>query len=348
MTVEIESVGIWGGKKKRWCQDESLSLAECLQAECLLGLEEGGREYEGGGEGSPTSCTAANMRTCQAQRRCKRKTNERPVCVTVENEWMSKNREANKAGGRKTKRCRVLKSLPSAACPIRPEVAALPLLFSLIDGAALLLTFPQEHFTCSVLIGPRPPCSGSESGSWCPDIAGPRGPKKQKKTENKNKAKPQNKTKKLVLVERCAKACQACFHNIQRKELFFFSLFLNRQENAKRFGRLSWTHAANSEEKRSRPAITKHLRIIRHTRNLTAAPSNFCSASLGQILSSHNMSNRMSCLTMGRHSCLISLMYWPSVCLKEILLYEPRTHLTDCTFVSIWFPVDQNTIKTFV
>lgn len=179
MTVEIESVGIWGGKKKRWCQDESLSLAECLQAECLLGLE------EGGGEGSPTSGTAANVRTCQAQRRCKRKTNERPVCVTVENEWMSKNRETNKAGGRKTKRCRVLKSLPSAACPIRPEVAALPLLFSLIDGAALLLTFPQEHFTCSVLIGPRPPCSGSGSGSWCPDIAGPRGPKKQKKKQSK-------------------------------------------------------------------------------------------------------------------------------------------------------------------
>lgn len=159
-------------------------------------------------------------------------------------------------------------------------------------------------------------------------------PKNKKNEKKQNKAKPQNKTKKIVLVERCAKACQARFHNIQRKELFFLSLFLKRQENAKGFGRLSWTHAANSEEKRS--SMTKHLRIIRHTRNSTAAPSNFCSASVGQILPSHNMSNRMSCLTMGRHSCLISRMYWPSVCLKEILLYEACAHLTDCTLGFQW------------
>lgn len=120
----------------------------------------------------------------------------------------------------------------------------------------------------------------------------------------------------------------------REKSCFFFLFFLKRQENAKGFGRLSWTHAANSEEKRS--SITKHLRIIRHTRNSTAAPSNFCSASMGQILPSHNMSNRMSCLTMGRHSCLISLMNWPSVCLNEILLYEACAHLPDCSFGFQW------------
>lgn len=70
-----------------------------------------------GGKGSSTSGTAANVCTWQAQCQCGRKTNERSACVTVENEWTSKNREANKAGGRKTKRCRVSKSLPSAACP---------------------------------------------------------------------------------------------------------------------------------------------------------------------------------------------------------------------------------------
>lgn len=41
--------------------------------------------------------------------------------------------------------------------------AVLPHLFNLIDGAVLLLTLPQEHFTCSVLIEARPPSRGSES-----------------------------------------------------------------------------------------------------------------------------------------------------------------------------------------
>ena len=65
---------------------------------------------------------------------------------------------------------RILRIVPSPACWIRPVAAALPFLFSLIDGAALLLTFPQEHFTCSRRTGPRPPSSSSESQSWCPDI----------------------------------------------------------------------------------------------------------------------------------------------------------------------------------
>lgn len=69
-------------------------------------------------------------------------------------------------------------------------------------------------------------------------------------------------------------------HYPEKRAIFF----KNRQENGKGFGRLSQTHAANSEEKRSRPVRTAHLRIIRHAQNLTAAPSNLCSASMGHTL----------------------------------------------------------------
>lgn len=77
-------------------------------------------------------------------------------------EW-GKTKKGNKRRKQSFLKMGILKSLPSAACWIRPVAAALSLLFSLIDGTALLLTFPQEHFTCSVLIGPRPSSLGSES-----------------------------------------------------------------------------------------------------------------------------------------------------------------------------------------
>lgn len=113
-----------------------------------------------GRDRSLTSGTAANVCTWQASHWCKNEW----ACVVEENEWMGKKnkkreeRIKQKCLKKKKKSCSVLKSLPPAACRIRPEVAVLPLLFSLIDGTALLLTSPQEHFTCSVLIGPRPPC----------------------------------------------------------------------------------------------------------------------------------------------------------------------------------------------